>query len=48
MENQSEAKKNILEAVEFLGLNKSVYEYLSEPQRFFELCIALKNDDGSI
>lgn len=47
MENQSEAKKNILEAVEFLELNKSVYEYLSEPQRFIELTIPLKKDDGS-
>ena len=47
MENQSEAKKNILEAVEFLDLDKSVYKYLSEAQRFIELTIPLEKDDGS-
>ncbi|TZE83179.1 Glu/Leu/Phe/Val family dehydrogenase [Calorimonas adulescens] len=42
------AKEQVKEACDRLGLEEAVYEILSKPQRFLEVAIPVKMDDGSV
>jgi len=42
------AQKQVKDACDRLGLEPAVYELLKEPQRFIEVSIPVKMDDGSI
>lgn len=42
------AQKQVKDACDALGLDPSVYEILKEPQRFLEVSIPVKMDDGSV
>ncbi|MDI6601995.1 MAG: Glu/Leu/Phe/Val dehydrogenase [Thermoanaerobacteraceae bacterium] len=42
------AKEQVKEACDRLGLEDAVYEILSKPQRFLEVAIPVKMDDGSV
>jgi glutamate dehydrogenase/leucine dehydrogenase len=43
-----EAKKQLKEAVEILGLSEEVYEILAVPERLIRVSIPVRMDDGSI
>ena len=42
------AQLQIKKACEKLNLNPAVYEILKQPQRFIEISIPVKMDDGSV
>jgi len=42
------SQKQLYNALELMGYNKGIYNALSEPERFIEIKITLKMDDGNI